>query len=63
VEETPRRPIASELLDEVHYIKRIIDVTGGGLHDPALQAVRVHVNYGRLFRHGTRRIELHAYSD
>jgi len=62
VEETPRRPIASELLDEVHYIKRIIDVTRR-LARPGLQAVRVHINYGRLFRHGTRRIELHAYSD
>jgi hypothetical protein len=30
---------------------------------PGLQAVRVHANYGRLFRHGTRRVELHAYSD
>src|SRR5882762_1952064 len=30
---------------------------------PGLQAVRVHANYGRLFRHGTRRVELHTYSD
>jgi hypothetical protein len=30
---------------------------------PGLQTVRVRANYGRLFRHGTCRVELHAYSD
>jgi hypothetical protein len=30
---------------------------------PGLQTVCVRANYGRLFRHGTRRVELHAYSD
>ena len=30
---------------------------------PGLQTVPVRANYGRLFRHGTRRVELHAYSD
>src|SRR5258708_2307465 len=55
--------LTTELEDSTYVRFRVSTGERLALLRPGLQAVRVHANYGRLLRHGTRRVELHAYSD